>query len=79
MPTPPQGEEPVHSHFKLALVDCEFAMFGSGNMDRASWYTSQELGILFYGREFCTRVKAGVDGVLEGRLEMVFDSDERRD
>jgi hypothetical protein len=45
-------------------------------MDRASWYTSQELGILFHDCDFSARVKAAVDGVLEGRLDLVFDSDE---
>jgi phosphatidylserine/phosphatidylglycerophosphate/cardiolipin synthase-like enzyme len=75
---PSQGEEPVHSHLKLTLVDEEYAVLGSGNMDRASFYTSQELGILFHSHEFCSRVKAGVDGVLEGRLELVFDSHDDR-
>lgn len=74
--TSPQGEEPVHSHLKLTLVDGEYAMLGSGNLDRASWFTSQELGIMFQGREFCAAVKAGVDEVLEGRLASIFDSDD---
>ncbi|KAK3902154.1 phospholipase D p2 [Staphylotrichum tortipilum] len=75
----PDGEEPMHSHLKLTLVDAEYAVLGSSNADRASWYTSQELGILFQGHEFCNTIKAGVDSVLEGRLELVFDSnDERR-
>ncbi len=74
-----RGEEPVHSHLKLTLVDAEYAVLGSGNLDRASWFTSQELGILFQDQEFCHMVKAGIDGVLEGRLDLVFDSnDERR-
>jgi phosphatidylserine/phosphatidylglycerophosphate/cardiolipin synthase-like enzyme len=74
MAMPRQAEEPVHSHLKLTLVDQEYAVLGSGNMDRASFYTSQELGILFHSHEFCSRVKAAVDGVLEGRLDLVFDS-----
>ncbi|KAL2182173.1 hypothetical protein L209DRAFT_738807 [Thermothelomyces heterothallicus CBS 203.75] len=73
--TQPQGEEPVHSHLKLALVDAEYALLGSGNLDRASWFTSQELGILFQSRELCSNIKAAVDGVLEGRLDLIFDSD----
>ncbi|KAK4149510.1 hypothetical protein C8A00DRAFT_37901 [Chaetomidium leptoderma] len=73
-----QGEEPMHSHLKLTLVDSEYTMLGSGNLDRASWYTSQELGILFHGHEFCATVKAGVDDVLDGRLELIFDSDHER-
>ena len=43
-----QSDEPVLLHFKLTLVDDEYLVLGSGNMDRASWYTSQELGIMFY-------------------------------
>ncbi|KAL2018999.1 hypothetical protein VTK56DRAFT_10164 [Thermocarpiscus australiensis] len=73
--TPSGGEEPVHSHLKLTLVDDEYTVLGSGNMDRASWYTSQELGILFRDRDFAARVKAGVDSVLEGRLDPVFESE----
>ncbi|KAI5359522.1 Putative phospholipase D/Transphosphatidylase [Septoria linicola] len=40
--------EPVQSHLKLTIVDGEAIVFGSGNMDRASWFTSQELGVAFY-------------------------------
>jgi phosphatidylserine/phosphatidylglycerophosphate/cardiolipin synthase-like enzyme len=74
---PSDAEEPVHSHLKLTLVDDVYAVLGSGNMDRASWFTSQELGILFQDHEFCMRIKAGVDHVLERRFDLVFDSDER--
>jgi len=48
----PVADEPVQSHFKLTLIDGEVAVFGSGNLDRASWFTSQELGLAFFGREF---------------------------
>lgn len=41
-------DEPVLSHMKMTLVDGQYLVLGSGNMDRASWFTSQELGILFY-------------------------------
>ena len=41
-------DEPTATHFKMTLVDGKYLVLGSGNMDRASWYTSQELGILFY-------------------------------
>ncbi len=68
------SEEPVRSHLKLTIVDGEFTVLGSGNMDRASWYTSQELGILFLDAALAARVKAAVDGVLEDRLDTVFDS-----
>lgn len=73
-----QGEEPVHSHLKLTLVDGEYTVLGSGNLDRASIYTSQELGILFHDRELASRVKIEADSVLEGRLDLVFDSGQTR-
>ncbi|PHH92927.1 hypothetical protein CDD83_3417 [Cordyceps sp. RAO-2017] len=41
-------DEPVVSHFKMTMIDGEYLVLGSGNMDRASWWTSQELGMLFY-------------------------------
>ena len=39
------------NHTKCTVVDEEFIVLGSGNMDRASWYTSQELGIALEGRQ----------------------------
>ncbi|RKU44033.1 hypothetical protein DL546_004997 [Coniochaeta pulveracea] len=68
------SEEPVHSHLKLTIVDGAYTVLGSGNMDRASWYTSQELGILFEGREFADGVISSVNQVLKGRLDVVFDN-----
>ncbi len=44
----PSHDEPVLAHTKVVLVDGEYLVLGSGNMDRASWFTSQELGILLY-------------------------------
>jgi len=55
-------------------VDGEFTVLGSGNMDRASWFTSQELGILFQDRALATSVRTAVDSTLEARLATVFDS-----
>ncbi|KLU85741.1 hypothetical protein MAPG_04761 [Magnaporthiopsis poae ATCC 64411] len=68
------AEEPVHPHIKLTLVDGRYALLGSGNMDRASFYTSQELGVLFRGAEFVGPVKEALDRALDGRLSTVFDS-----
>lgn len=73
-----EAEEPAHSHLKLTVVDSEYTVLGSGNLDRASFFTSQELGLMFYDREFCAGVKVGVDRVLEGRLDLVYDSDNER-
>ena len=36
-------------HIKCSVFDGELYIMGSGNMDRASWYTSQELGIGLLG------------------------------
>ncbi|KAI1747654.1 hypothetical protein F4782DRAFT_416843 [Xylaria castorea] len=67
-------EEPVHSHLKMMIVDDEYAVLGSGNMDRASWFTSQELGILFHSNEFVAYVNDAVSQALRGRLSLLFSS-----
>jgi phosphatidylserine/phosphatidylglycerophosphate/cardiolipin synthase-like enzyme len=66
-------DEPVQSHFKLTIVDGEVAIFGSGNMDRPSWYTSQELGVAFLDRGFVGRVEEGVEEALTGRRKVAYD------
>ena len=43
--------EPTQSHLKLINIDDDWTIFGSGNMDRASWYTSQELGVAFWSQQ----------------------------
>ncbi|KAF1813726.1 hypothetical protein P152DRAFT_457088 [Eremomyces bilateralis CBS 781.70] len=67
-------EEPVQSHLKLVIFDGVYTVLGSGNMDRASWYTSQELGILFMSEKIAGLVRSAVDGILEGRRREIFDS-----
>ncbi|KAI5458486.1 hypothetical protein BGZ63DRAFT_47290 [Mariannaea sp. PMI_226] len=67
-------DEPVLSHFKMTLVDDEYLMMGSGNMDRASWWTSQELGLLFYVPGF--QAQSIWNGVLDRRTEVYFQSDD---
>lgn len=66
-------DEPVQSHFKLTVVDGEVAVFGSGNMDRPSWYTSQELGVAFFDRGFVGRVEEGVEEALSGRSKLAYE------
>ncbi|KAI0095981.1 phospholipase D/nuclease [Daldinia grandis] len=73
------SEEPVQSHLKLTIVDAQYVILGSGNMDRASWFTSQELGILFHSEDFATAVSTAAFSTLSGRRESVFLSDELRD
>lgn len=66
-------DEPVQSHFKLTIVDGEVAVFGSGNMDRPSWYTSQELGVAFFDRAFVAKVDEGAEEALIGRRKVAYD------
>ncbi|KAI0123964.1 hypothetical protein BJ170DRAFT_67918 [Xylariales sp. AK1849] len=68
------SEEPVHSHLKLTIVDGQYTVLGSGNMDRASWFTSQELGILFHSVSFANVVKNTVSDGLQGRTDTIFGS-----
>ncbi|KAJ4389586.1 hypothetical protein N0V93_007057 [Gnomoniopsis smithogilvyi] len=65
-------EEPVQSHLKLSIFDEEHTVLGSGNMDRASWFTSQELGVYIRDVTFARTVKDTVDECLQGRLTPVF-------
>ncbi|KAI9860428.1 MAG: hypothetical protein M1813_006086 [Trichoglossum hirsutum] len=65
----PTPHEPRKSHLKLTIVDGDVAVLGSGNMDRASWYTSQELGIALFGREVVAGIKAVVEEGMVGRME----------
>ena len=44
-------------HFKSTIIADEIIVLGSGNMDRASWYTSQELGVAFASRELAAQVQ----------------------
>lgn len=65
-------EEPVQSHVKLTIFDGEQTVLGSGNMDRASWFTSQELGVLVRSAAFATAIKSVADQALEGRLDSFY-------
>ncbi|ETS79717.1 hypothetical protein PFICI_09570 [Pestalotiopsis fici W106-1] len=67
-------EEPVHSHLKLTIVDSQYTVLGSGNMDRASWFTSQELGMLFHSADFAKTVSDTVVTGLAGRTRTIFDA-----
>ena len=50
------------NHIKCTVVDEEVIVLGSGNMDRASWYTSQELGIALEGRQMVCDLWRVIDG-----------------
>lgn len=66
--------EPVQSHLKLSIVDAEWVVLGSGNLDRASVFTSQELGVAIVSREFAGVVRGEVGTCLEGRRKETFRS-----
>ncbi|KAE9971700.1 hypothetical protein EG327_009763 [Venturia inaequalis] len=65
--------EPVQSHLKLTIADNKWVVLGSGNMDRPSWYTSQELGVAFHSQELCRRIRGTVEGALSERKRLIFD------
>lgn len=69
-----EDDEPVLSHFKMTMVDEEYLVLGSGNMDRASWWTSQEIGVLFYVA--CFEWRKLWEGVLERRGDVFFRSED---
>ncbi|KAH7402186.1 hypothetical protein DE146DRAFT_677169 [Phaeosphaeria sp. MPI-PUGE-AT-0046c] len=73
-----EGGEPQQSHLKMTIVDDEVVVLGSGNLDRASWYTSQELGVAFFDKEVVAKVALAVDEAMQGRSKVVFDSDRMR-
>jgi phosphatidylserine/phosphatidylglycerophosphate/cardiolipin synthase-like enzyme len=65
-------KEPQQSHLKCTIVDQELVILGSGNLDRASWYTSQELGVAFFDGVFAKRLRGDLERVLGGRLKTVL-------
>ena len=66
---PDDPTEPVQSHLKLTIIDGQWTVLGSGNMDRASWYTSQELGVAFFSPRLATSVRDEVDRLMQHRKE----------
>lgn len=69
-------ENPQQSHLKMTIVDGDVVVLGSGNLDRASWFTSQELGVAFFNKELVSRVEDAVDKAMQGRSKLVYDSGE---
>lgn len=69
-----QDKEPVKSHLKLTIIDDEVTILGSGNMDRASWFTSQELGVAIIDSEFARNVAECTAGALTDRVKWVLNS-----
>ncbi|KAK5117027.1 hypothetical protein LTR62_006748 [Meristemomyces frigidus] len=72
--TSPYPSEPKQSHLKLTMVDDKIAIFGSGNMDRASWHTSQELGVAFTSPRVVGEVSRCLGAAMQGRSVVCYDS-----
>lgn len=65
--------EPDHLHLKMTVCDDQVMLVGSGNMDRASWYTSQELGLAVSDANIATKVSMDVQETLRRRLKTVYE------
>ena len=63
-----EGRE-VKCHIKCTVIDEKVMVLGSGNMDRASWYTSQELGIAVEGEGTVKEMWSAIEGGLQERVE----------
>ncbi|EPS36263.1 hypothetical protein H072_10239 [Dactylellina haptotyla CBS 200.50] len=60
------------SHVKCLIIDEQVVMLGSGNADRASWVTSQEVNIgLFLNKAKAGIVRQALVNALAGRLEVL--------
>ena len=56
------------THIKCSTIDDRVVILGSGNMDRASWYTSQELGVAIEGEEIVTGAWKAIEGSFEEEI-----------
>ncbi|KAF2850080.1 phospholipase D/nuclease [Plenodomus tracheiphilus IPT5] len=70
-----EGGEPQQSHLKMTIVDDEVLVLGSGNLDRASWFTSQELGVAFFDAGVVKKVASAVELGMAGRSKRLYDSE----
>lgn len=64
--------DPVKAHIKCTVTDGQVIVLGSGNLDRASWYTSQELGIALYGKDVVVPIWDTLEQALKGRVEEYY-------
>ena len=56
------------THIKCSTIDDRIVVLGSGNMDRASWYTSQELGVAIEGEEVANGVWKAIEGSFDEEI-----------
>lgn len=59
-------------HLKCTIVDDKAVVLGSGNMDRASWFTSQEVGVAIEDGRLVSWIRVEVQKALERRMEVVY-------
>lgn len=58
----------TRTHIKCSTIDDRVVVLGSGNMDRASWYTSQEAGVAIQGEELVKGVWKAIVGRFEEEI-----------
>ncbi|KAL8794113.1 MAG: hypothetical protein Q9195_003298 [Heterodermia aff. obscurata] len=68
--TPERPE--VKCHIKCTIVDESRVILGSGNMDRASWYTSQELGLALEGKGMARRIMQDLGSARQGLFDHCY-------
>lgn len=61
-------QEYKRTHIKCTTIDDRVVVLGSGNMDRASWYTSQELGVAIEGADVVNGVWKAIEGSFEEEI-----------
>lgn len=69
-----EGVRPDRIHIKCTIVDDEIIVLGSGNMDRASWFTSQELGIALFGKDVTNNYRDQLRESMCNRVEVYYQS-----
>ena len=69
---PPGRARSVKCHIKCTIFDDAVAVCGSGNMDRASFYSSQELGMAIWDAEASKQVRDIVREGLHGQTRRMF-------
>ena len=62
----------VKSHVKCTIFDESAMVLGSGNMDRASWYTSQELGVAISDSAVTHQIGEMLRAGLHGKTKQHF-------
>ncbi len=65
-------------HVKAMTIDDRFALFGSGNFDRRSFFLNYELNLLVLGREVASNLRETLETYTEGARPLSLDELDRR-